>query len=186
MHKRLAIVVTLVLLFTMILPISIVKAQSNNTNVDDNDLTTKLTITYPNDNTFYVNTMPLVFTIDWNSDVAVPWMNMQISYSIDDNQKIQTNGGGYLVFSSPVLTTNTNSDSMPEPKVASLAGKDACVSSIGGFRRKISASSNGREPERGRFWTFGHAALSTCTASAGAESALCRNRAWLGGAARPE
>ena len=96
MHKRLAIVVTLVLLFTMILPISIVKAQSNNTNVDDNDLTTKLTITYPNDSTFYVNTMPLVFTIDWNSDVAVPWMNMQISYSIDDNQKIQTNGGGLL------------------------------------------------------------------------------------------
>ena len=111
MKKRLVLSATLLLLLTMILPISTstVKAQSNNTNVDDNDLTTKLTITYPNDSTFYVNTMPLVFTIDWNCDASVPWMNMQISYSIDDNQKIQTNGGGYLVFTSPVLTTYTNS-----------------------------------------------------------------------------
>jgi hypothetical protein len=72
-------------------------------------IATKLNVTSPSSSTFYVNTMPLSFATNWTTTSPISWMYMQISYSIDDGPKIQTTGGGSLMFSRPELITYSDS-----------------------------------------------------------------------------
>jgi hypothetical protein len=104
------------------LPHITVNADSSNTS----NINCKLTTTSPNSNTVYVETMPLNFTMNWTVNTVVPFMYLNMSYSIDDKTKISINDGNnisfdpsaqgyafhyrYIIFPPANTSTNSNID----------------------------------------------------------------------------
>ena len=101
--KHLALAVIFVFLTSLVI------LQNGDVRAVNSDINSKLTIINPNNSTTYKGTVPLNFTIDWSVNGPIPWINMGISYSIDDSLSIFTNAS-FLDFynSSTIVTTYTN------------------------------------------------------------------------------
>jgi hypothetical protein len=80
LSKKLIMLLILAVMTLSILPLK----------VEASDVKCQLIRTSPNGNIVYVGTMPLNFTISWSDSANsnVIWVDMNISYSIDDNPKV--------------------------------------------------------------------------------------------------
>jgi len=68
----------------------------------------ELIMSSPSGFTVFKGTMPLTFSVYWSTTEPIPWMNVDLGYSIDDNSQVwAVNGTNNLVFlsSSDILPT---------------------------------------------------------------------------------
>jgi hypothetical protein len=70
----------------------------------------KLSMTSPNSQTAYTDTMLVDFTIAWSVSLPIPWMNVKVSYRIDDGPTIALTNESNIVFerSSSIVYTHAN------------------------------------------------------------------------------
>jgi hypothetical protein len=102
----------LALIFILAFSTSLLAATPTVQPAENDGVHGKLSVTSPNSQTAYTDTMLVDFTIAWSVTLPIPWMYVKVSYRIDDGPTVTLTNGSSVVFQTGSSIVYTPADTL--------------------------------------------------------------------------